>query len=156
MAISPRDDIMLHQRLPSDSDPLRIEHRNERPDQIGRMSAQVDVATGTIRATGTGTFSPTQVRAYFRDLGAAIGRIHDAGRSVSALIDLRGSAAQPPEMVALIDEATRTLYRGNDRVAMVVPTSVMKLGLRRALDARCHDFFLSLTAAQTWLSAWAR
>ena len=147
---------MLHQRLPTDTDPLRIEHRNERPGEIGRMSAQIDVATGQIRATASGTASPTQVRAYFRDLGAGIARIHDAGRNVSALIDLRGSAVPPPEMAAIIEEATRTLYRGDDRVAMVVATSMMKLGLRRTLDARCHDFFLSLTAAQTWLSAWAR
>jgi hypothetical protein len=126
-------------------------HFNEDPNVEGEMSVEFDIGAGHIRSLGSGFWSEKQALAFFADWQAIIHRVHAAGQSVSALVDLSEVAVQKFEVADIIARVTVDLYVEGDAVAMLVPTSLAKMQMRRVLDARYHDFFISRGAAETWL-----
>jgi hypothetical protein len=126
-------------------------HSNEQPNIEGELAIRFDIASGQIDCRGSGFWSVGQAEAFFDDWTAVVRRIHLGGRSVSALVDLAAGAIQKAEVADIIGTATAGLYMDGDAIAMLVPTSLAKMQMRRLLDARFHDFFLSRSAAETWL-----
>jgi hypothetical protein len=129
------------------------EHFNDTPGQTGKMSVEFDIASGKAWSYGAGFWSIRQARAFFEDWRQIVGRIHSAGKPVSALVDLSQGAVQRPEVADIIAATTVGLYAEGDAVAMLVSTSLAKMQMRRVLDARFHGFFTSRNAAETWLNA---
>lgn len=128
----------------------RREHFNE--DRSGETSIDFDIATGRVWSQGTGLWTLAQAHAFFEDWRDVVGRIHTAGRPVSALADMSSSPVQRAEVADYITIATRGLYTGDDAIAMLVPTSLAKMQMRRVLDPRFHEFFVSRHAAELWLT----
>lgn len=127
------------------------EHFNRDAGLTGEMSVRFDVATGRVFTRGSGFWSHRQVSAFFADWKTIISRIHLARQSLSALVDMRESGVQRADVAELIATVTTDLYREGDAIAMVVPNSLAKIQMRRVLDTRYHQFFLSQPAAETWL-----
>lgn len=129
----------------------RRAHFNEHRGIDGELSIAFDLASGRIELRGTGFWSVRQVSAHFAELSAIIGEIHAAGTTASVLVDLTEGVIQSPEVAHLIATNTARLYADGDAIAMLVSTSLAKMQMRRVLDPRFHDFFLSRSAAETWL-----
>lgn len=115
------------------------------------MSVRYDVTTGSVRAYGAGIWSVRQAAAYFRDWRDIVRAIHARGLSLSALIDMGDGQVQSDEVAEIMANITADMYRPGDAIAMRVPSSLAKMQLRRILDARYHEFFMSPAAAETWL-----
>lgn len=131
----------------------RREHLNETPGVSGEMVIEFDTGTGQVLSKSSGFWSIPQIRAFFIDWKSAVRQIHARGQRVSALVDLSAGQVQNAEVAAYIASATTGLYSAGDAVAMVVPTSLAKMQMRRVLDPQAHGFFLSHSAAETWLDA---
>jgi hypothetical protein len=127
------------------------QHFNEQPGVTGEMSVRYDVTTGEIRACGSGFWSVRQATAYFQDWDRIVAAIHANGIAMSALIDMGDGEVQSHEVAAIIAGVTSGQYRPGDAIAMLVPNSLAKMQMRRVLDARYHEFFISRSAAETWL-----
>lgn len=131
----------------------RRQHLNETPGSLGRMVIEFDLASGRVHSASSGFWSMRQVQAFFVDWGAVVRQIHLNGVAVSALVDMSESQVQKAEVAEYIMSATTGLYKDGDSVAMLMPTSLAKMQMRRVLDMRVHDFFPSRDAAETWLDA---
>jgi hypothetical protein len=91
----------------------------------------------------SGFWSMPQVRAFFVDWTSAVHEIHARGQCISALVDLNSGQVQNAEVAAYIAAATTGLYIPGDTVAMLVPTSLAKMQMRRILEPKVHEFFRS-------------
>lgn len=129
----------------------KLSHFNEQPGFEGELTVEFDIATGTTKSCGSGFWSPRQARAFFQDWRDVVQRIHAAGQSVFAFVDLDHSNVQPAEVVEIIAKDADGYYQAGDAVAMVVPNSLTKMQMRRVLDPLYHNFFVSRNAAETWL-----
>lgn len=125
---------------------------NEQPGIAGEMSLEFDMATGRTISRGSGFWSVRQATAFFADWRRIVVKIHGSGVSISALVDLGDGQVQSAEVVAIIAGATSEIYRPGDAIAMLAPNSLAKMQMRRALDGRYHEFFVSRNAAETWLA----
>jgi hypothetical protein len=124
---------------------------NEQPGVEGDVSIAFDVMTVHIETRGSGFWSVPQIGLFFEDWRDIVEQIHAAGRTVSAFVDLTDAAIQRVEVADIIASETMGLYADDDALAMLVSTSLAKMQMQRVLDPRFHSFFLSRTAAQTWL-----
>jgi hypothetical protein len=129
------------------------EHFNGDAGLTGEMSVTFDIATGRIRSYGAGFWSIPQTIAFFADWKQIVRRVHVAERRVSALVDMRESQVQKVEVAGIIATATAGIYDEGDAIAMLVPTSLATIQMRRVLDTRFHSFFTSYQAAEMWLDA---
>jgi hypothetical protein len=131
-------------------------HFNEEASLSGEMSVRFDVSTGKIFSYGSGFWSVRQTIAFFEDWRHIVRRVHAADQSISALVDMSESDIQKVEVADIIARATAGMYRHGDAIAMLVPTSLSKMQMRRVLDERFHGFFTARGVAEMWLDARAR
>ena len=109
---------------------------------------------GVLRVTGSGPWNRTQLAGHFARLHELIRPIRERGEPLLALIDMRGITEMPDEIVAVIDRETARLYQEQDRVAVMVASSLVKMQMKRAAEKAQREFFLSPNAALTWLTAY--
>ncbi|MDO7844315.1 hypothetical protein [Sphingomonas immobilis] len=128
-----------------------IRHLNPDRHTNGELSTVYDPQSGVFQALSSGFLCVDQSTAFFAEWKRAVQDVHSAGLAVTALVDLSDSTAQSPEVVEIIINTTRGLYRPGDAIAMMVPTSIAKIQMRRALDPEYHEFFVSRFAAESWL-----
>jgi hypothetical protein len=127
------------------------QHFNDEPGAAGEMTIRFDPSTGRTRSHGAGFWSVRQATDYFADWRAIVRDIHSRGLSLHAIVDLREAQVQSNDVAAVIGSVTAEIYRTGDHIAMIVPTSLAKMQMRRVLDARYHEFFVSPDAADLWL-----
>jgi hypothetical protein len=129
------------------------QHHNKTPGMEGELSVAFDVSTGEMRAVGSGFWSVEQTNAFFVDWKNIVGRIQQGGHPVSALVDLTRSDVQQVEVANIIATVGDGLYLPGDAIALLMPSSLTKMQMRRVLDRRFHELFLSQAAAETWLQS---
>jgi len=129
----------------------RIVHLNDEPGQTGELIVEHDANAGRVRSIGTGFWSVDQASAFFKDWERIVRRIHANGVRLIAAVDLAEGGVQKAEVASIIATATDGLYHPGDAIAMIVENSLAKMQMRRVLDAQFHEFFMSKTAAETWL-----
>jgi len=124
-------------------------------------SAPINPAEGSIRfidyvqyvsVQGTGYWSPAYVDEHFSELGTMLDRVRKA-RKVRVLVELTQAAVQGEETARRVSHWTAKLYREEDRVAIVLASSLLKAQMRRVAIIADRELFLSRTAALTWLLA---
>ena len=131
----------------------RRTYRNEEPGAAGEMIVEYDLSTGRVNASGTGFWSTQQTKAFFDGWRRIIAQIHRSGLSVVALIDLCQGTVQAAQVVDILGDGVADLYREGDVVAMLVPKSLTKMQMRRVIDLRYHQFFVSREDAEGWLAS---
>ncbi|WP_109809076.1 hypothetical protein [Sphingosinithalassobacter portus] len=109
---------------------------------------------GVLRVTGSGAWNRMQLTGHFARLHELIRPVRERGEPLLALIDMRGITEMPDEIVAVIDRETARLYQEQDRVAVMVASSLVKMQMKRAAEKAQREFFLSAKAALTWLTAY--
>ena len=118
---------------------------------------RIDDDGSVIRITGEGFFTEDEARHHFAALAPIIARRRRLGRRVKALIDLRKAMTQSAKVAAIITEATDRLYADpSDRVAIVVPTMLLKLQFERVHQKQSFHVCLTSDEAEWVLAAAGR
>ncbi|WBO21487.1 hypothetical protein [Sphingomonas abietis] len=121
--------------------------------QDGAMDVHYDDERRIIRIDCHGVWTPAQVDACFDELKTLIGEMRTRLNRVRVFVDRRLAVPQPMPTVERLKQHVMQEYRPNDRIAVVVDSSLAKMQLRDQLDPQTHKLFLSGHAAATWLSA---
>lgn len=108
---------------------------------------------GLIRGEARGCWSLAETGRYIADLNDLIVASRTAIGKVRVLLDRRAVSVQTPEVAARLADANRAIFRGDDRIALVVDSSLMKASLRQRMPHAGTKAFLSIDAAETWLRA---
>lgn len=93
-----------------------------------------------------------EVDRYLAVLGEVVRDARLRFGRVRVLADLRNSPIRTQEAAERLRMGNLALYRTGDRVALIVESSLLKMQLRRTL-VEYQNIFLSLNAAETWLTA---
>jgi hypothetical protein len=117
----------------------------------GFLDARFDLASGRVDAVGRGFWDPDVAGSYFGNWAAMVEAIHAADRCLRAVVNLREAAIQTLDVAGLI-KVCGDLHRGGDRIALVVPSALMTLQMRRVLDPTCHRFFTCQNLAEAWIA----
>lgn len=141
----------MHARLSTDS--LEIYQVPVAIGQRPTLSFRFDAVARIIRVTGIGAWTPDYTDAHFAELADMIDRVRGQVGEVLALVDLSRAPVQSAEVAARINLATRQLYGGRDRVALVVQSFLLKAQMKRATWKSNTAIFVSAHAAETWLRA---
>ena len=112
----------------------------------------LDEAAGLARGVARGTWSIEETAHYCADLRAVVARSRQLCGRVRVLLDRREISLQSADVCALLADANRTIFAGDDKIALVVATSLAKTSLRHRMPHAGTKAFLSMSAAETWLS----
>jgi hypothetical protein len=117
------------------------------------IMVQYDAEAQIMRLHSRGFLEPVEIDRCFVDAAKILGMMRTTGIPVRALIDAREAVIQSPASAERIRVGTRQIYLPGDRVAMLVSNSLVKMQLRRVVDGRTHELFMSENAAMVWLRA---
>jgi hypothetical protein len=118
----------------------------------GYQTFSVDWSSGMIRGRGEGFWSMQQTTAHFRRWVDCVRTIQSAGLRVRVMADLRKSQTQSREVADFLRQALEGIYRPEDRIAMIVSNSLVKMQMRRLLASDIREYFLSPGEAEAWLA----
>ncbi len=119
----------------------------------GSLSITPEWAKGIIGVEGRGSWSVEQARVCFADLNDLVGDLRARNGAARVLVDLRAMERQAPEVVDIIRAATAAIYTVEDRVALLLATSLQREqvdDITRTLNA---TMFEDAFAALRWLKA---
>jgi hypothetical protein len=112
-----------------------------------------DPAASLVRAYAAGCWSIDETERYL----SALTRFVEGSRAQSGkarvLLDRRDVSVQSPEVAALLATANGRIFQPEDKIALVVDTSLAKVSLRKRMPHPGTKAFLSIDAAETWLRA---
>lgn len=117
-------------------------------------SVREDRTSGLIHIIVAGFFDLATLKQHFKAEAALVNRWRAEGRAIRVLIDAVNLLPHSIECQTYIQEATGTIYRLGDRVALHVSSSLVKMQMRRVFTkGNTLDFFISNDAAKLWLDA---
>ena len=121
---------------------------------MGTISHSFDRETGIITIVGEGVYTFIQAQEHFAALAALVSSVRSKRGRVKVLIDTARSAVQPANVAEKIEKSIRSLYTPQDRVALIVASTLHKVQMRRIADPKIIHLFISRDAALTWLRAY--
>ena len=139
--------------LLGDREPLSIvDAAPGKPTSARSNSAYYDIdashASGLVRATIRG-FWPMEVAVAYVDEMAGILAVARRRGSARLIVDLTGAAIQSPEVMQKL--GVLDMYAPEDRVAVIVASSLLKTQLKRVFVKANLAVFVSEEAAETWV-----
>ncbi len=112
-----------------------------------------DAGSRLVRGEAHGGWSLEDAEAYAAGLKAFL----EASRAVAGkgliLVDRRLVERPSPEVAEYLCQANLSMFEAEDKLALVVRSSMAKAELRHRLPHSGTKAFLSLSAAETWLQA---
>jgi hypothetical protein len=108
---------------------------------------------GVIHVVPTGEWDARAVDLYFLALNELMAESRADFGCARVLVDRRSAPVQSPDVHDRLKLGFRRHYRPGDRVAVVVPTTLTKLQVKRWLDSDAGGSFLSIGAAEHFLLA---
>ncbi|WBO20712.1 PilZ domain-containing protein [Sphingomonas abietis] len=117
------------------------------------LLAWFDVKERMIRVTGTGIWSMALLDRHIDQLKRLVARSRAGGGGLRVLVDLSEAAVQTPAVAARIAQMTDEIYGPDDRVAIVVPSSQLKIRMRHLVRTARSRTFLAHVVAEQWLRA---
>ena len=113
-----------------------------------------DVETGVVRVLLNRELSEEQFTRYRDEMAGAVSKARSTSPIARVLIDGRELEAMPataPDRIARLGQ----MYTPDDRIAMIVRSSLLKIETRRVAHSECVQGFVSEHAAWTWLMAYS-
>lgn len=115
-----------------------------------------DEASGILLVGTSGFWSPGTAIAFKKELQHRL----DASRRnlgyALSLIDGRESVVQSAEVMTILSDIENVVVSGdNDRSALILTSSLLKMQAQRSMVTPRSMAFLSFDAARTWLLAYA-
>ena len=114
---------------------------------------EFDEATGILRVRVLGTWTLAEVERYGREAAGQFAAARRKAGSLLLLIDCSQGYICPQALVDPLARAGMQHARHDDRAALVVNSSLMKLQVKRMTGDAPNTMFISEGAAQTWLTA---
>ena len=108
-----------------------------------------------IRVAGCGLVSIDNTDRHFEELERTLIRARSQSRQIRVLVDLRAISVQSHAVAERIAFWTKRVFRQEDRVAIIVASSIVKAQMRRVAFIAQRETFLSETAAGEWLLAYS-
>lgn len=112
-----------------------------------------DRSAGLIRAFAAGAWTLDETRQYLAGLDAFVKGSRAFLGKARVLLDRREVSVQSTDVAALLASANGKIFQPDDRIAIVVTTSMAKANLRQRMPHPGSKAFLSIDAAETWLQA---
>jgi hypothetical protein len=112
-----------------------------------------DPVAGLIRAYAGGCWSVDETERYLDALTAFVEATRLRFGKARVLLDRRDVTTQAPAVAELLAKANGAIFRADDKIALVVTSSVAKASLRQRMPHPGTKAFLSIDAAETWLRA---
>ena len=113
-----------------------------------------DAETGIVRVSLRGDM-PDEAFVQYRDaMAGALEQAHAVAPAARVLIDGRDMENMPANAADRIAELG-LMFTCEDRVAMIVRSSLLKIEARRVAHSDAVQTFLSENAARTWLMAYS-
>ena len=130
--------------------PVCIRRAGEEHD-IFRIS--FDPNASLIRAYASGCWSIDETQRYITALTAFVSQSRTVFGTARVLLDRREIVTQTNAVADLLAKANGGIFGTDDRIALVVDSSMAKLSLRMRMPHPGTKAFLSIDAAETWLQA---
>jgi hypothetical protein len=112
-----------------------------------------DPTAKIIRACASGCWSLDETKLYLAGLETFLRSSRGRLGKARVLLDRRDVSAQAPEVAAMLASANGRIFEREDKIAMVVSSSLAKVDLRQRMPHPGSKAFLSADAAETWLRA---
>lgn len=128
---------------------------NSSEGQGAGFSSGIDPRHQTIRVMGSGRWNEADAERYFVDQGPIVAEARRRYGQVKVFFDVRAWVVENPQSATQFQEYNRKLYRPEDRLVAVVATSIAKQHPRTALCVGSPECFVSMSAAEMWLQAYA-
>ena len=110
-----------------------------------------DPSQGILTVAVNGSWSTAEVERYAREAGPAFERAREKAGFLRLFIDLRATHVLSQALMDPLAKAGMQYSRADDRVALVVASTLLKLQMRRMLGEAPVPIFLSADEAETWL-----
>lgn len=117
------------------------------------LTAHYDKKTGLIRSHSSGFLEVEEVRRYLADLKSAVSEARRHSGAVRLLIDSTGSVVQSAEVMEEFMRAESLITGANDRMALIVPSSLSRIQASRNFSSDREKAFTSEAEALEWLKA---
>lgn len=116
-------------------------------------SIAIHLSGDPIRVTGNGFWTATYIDDHFDKLDSAVTDVRRRHGHARVIVDLRKAPVQATDVAERIRIRTQQIYATADRVAVVAETNLLTMQMRRATRSDNIRSFISIDAAQAWLSA---
>jgi hypothetical protein len=101
--------------------------------------------------SGDGLATLMEAQQHFRDLSALLARERKRGVGARVLVDLRAGSSESEEVRAHVTKAMAAIYRDDDRVAIIVASTLLKFQIQRHHTRPGSGVFVSQGAAEEFL-----
>ena len=119
----------------------------------GQYSISKADAFGVICGEGSGVWAPAQIDAFFCEFEVVTVDGRARFGAIRVLLDLRLALVSGREGFDRMVAGTQRIYRPEDRLAMVVQSTLVKMQMRRLQFRAQTAYFTSVYAARAWLDA---
>ena len=117
------------------------------------FSFEYDAAQGILIVRVEGMWTLPEVARYGREAGPQFEAARIRAGSLRLLVELSRTEVLSQNILAPLAKAGMQFAREDDRVALVVASSLMKLQMRRMIGEAPANIFVSEQAARMWLTA---
>ena len=117
------------------------------------FSFDFDKGEGVLTVKVIGQWTLADVPPFEKTASAHYGAVRAGYGSLRVLIDNTEAALFTQDVIGALTEAGSRLGRGDDRIATLVKSSLMKLQMKRILPEEMAGVFVSRDEAVTWLTA---
>ena len=134
--------------------PIGITRVPPRPRAEASFNLSIDEGARIIRTAGQTLSTVAQADDYLAELGGLIAECRRRFGRARVLADRRSNPIQSDAVAERLGEASAVLLTEQDRLAVVVDSSIAKSRVRRGFTRAGSHAFLSYAAAELWLTAW--
>jgi hypothetical protein len=110
-----------------------------------------DPAKGILTVAVDGSWTTAEVDRYAREAGPAFEAAREKEGFLRLFIDLRSTHVLSQALMDPLAKAGMQYSRADDRVALVVASTLLKLQMRRMLGEAPVPIFLSADEGEAWL-----
>ncbi len=121
------------------------------PTAVEAASISIETHGAYLRVLGKGLWSAAFIDDHFGALERQVEELRQRERRARVLVNLCEAMIQPAETAARIRHWTGLIYREQDKVALVVASSLLKSQMRRVAVIADRELFLSEANALAWL-----
>lgn len=115
------------------------------------FSFSFDAAAGILCVKVMGSWTLPEVERYAREAGLQFPRARQSAGQLRLLIDLSAADVLSQALMAPLAKAGMQYARADDRVALVVGSTLLKLQMKRMIGGAPAGIFLSEREARGWL-----
>lgn len=110
-----------------------------------------DQTAGVLQVRVNGSWTISEVERYGREAGVQFNAARKAAGALRYLIDLSGAHVLSQELMDPLATAGMQYSQPDDRVALVVGSTLLKIQMRRMLGEAPVPIFLSAKEGMNWL-----